>query len=178
MKKYEHRIEKFCKAYIVDLNGQNAAIAAGYNSKTAASQASRLLKKCNVKARIAELQKKVADKLEITAERVLQEIALLAYSNMDDYLDVVDGERRLNTGKPTREQMAAVVEITEDTTGGSGDGERKAVMRTRFKLADKGLNLERLGRHLKLFTDRVEHTGLEGLADRLNMVRKRKHASS
>ena len=65
----------------------------------------------------------------------------------------------------------------EDTTGGSGDGERKAVMRTRFKLVDKGINLERLGRHLKLFTDKIEHSGLEGLADKLHRVRQRKNGS-
>ena len=161
MKRLAPRHEAFCKAYITTLNVTTSAVAAGYSKKTAASQGSRLLKKVKIAARIAKLQKKHCDKLEITADRVLRELALLAYANMDDYVDVYmnargEQERRLNTAKPTRDQMAAVCEITEDTTGGSGDGERKAVMRTRFKLADKGINLERLGRHLKLFTDRIE----------------------
>lgn len=181
-RKVTDRAEKFCRAYIIDLNVTHAALSAGYSPKTAAQQGCRLFKKVNVQARIAELQKKQCDKLEITAERVLREIALLAYSNMDDYVDVYVNEkgeqqRKLNTGKPSRDQMAAVIEITEDTTGGSGDGERKAVMRTRFRLADKGLNLERLGRHLKLFTDKVEHSGLEGLADKVHRIRQRKNAS-
>ena len=176
MDKRKERIERFCRAYIVDLNATNAAISAGYSKKTAYSQGARLLKNVEVSARLAQLQKKQTDELDITAKRVLREISLLAYANMDDYVDVVDGKRVLNTGKPTRDQMAAVSEITEDTTGGSGDGERKAVMRTRFKLVDKGLNLERLGRHLKLFTDKIEHSGLEGLADKLHRVRQRKNA--
>lgn len=176
-KKTAERIETFCRAYIISLNGLEAAVAAGYKKTTAASQASRLLTKSKVQVRIAELQKKQCDKLEITAERVLREIALLAYANMDDYVDVKDGKRALNTGKATRDQMAAVCEITEDTTGGSGDGERKAVLRTRFKLVDKGLNLERLGRHLKLFTDKLEVSGFDGLAEALQRIRDRKRNS-
>ncbi len=178
MRKLDSRQELFCKAYIIDLNATKAAESAGYKPSTARQQACRLLTKGNIQARIAQLQKKQADKLDITAERVLAELAKLAYSNMDDYVDVVNGKRVLNTAKPTREQMAAVCEITEDTTGGSGDGERKAVMRTRFKLADKGINLERLGRHLKLFTDKIEHSGLEGLADKLALIRRRKNQES
>lgn len=168
------RIEKFCRAYIIDLNSRNAAISAGYSEKTAGSQGSRLLKNVKISARIEQLLHKQADKLDITAERVLRELALLAYSNMDDYVDLECGKRVLNTAKPTRDQMAAVSEITEDTTGGTGDGERKRVLRTKFKLIDKGANLERLGRHLKLFTDKIEHSGLDGLADKLNRIRTRK----
>lgn len=173
------RHERFARAYVTDLNATSAAIKAGYSKRTAGPAGSRLLTHVNVAARIAELQKQIAAKYEVTAERVLKELSLLAYANMDDYVDVYinqrgEEERRLNTGKPTREQMAAVVEITEDTTGGSGDGERKAVMRTRFKLVDKGINLERLGRHLKLFTDVMKHEGLEGLGEKVAMLRQRK----
>lgn len=174
-RKLEERKEIFCRAYIIDLNATNAAKIAGYSEKTAYSLGQRLLKNVEVQARIVKLQKAQCDKLDITAERVLRELALLAYANMDDYVDVQEGKRVLNSAKPTRDQMAAVCEITEDTTGGSGDGERKAVMRTRFKLVDKGINLERLGRHLKLFTDKVEHSGLEGLADKLHRIRTRKN---
>jgi phage terminase small subunit len=168
----------FVKHYLIDLNATKAAISAGYSEKTADVQGSRLLRNAKIRAKIDEGTTKRAAKLDISAEKVLSELALLAFANMDDYVDVLGGKRVLNTAKPTRDQMAAVQEITEDTTGGTGDGERKMVLRTKFKLSDKGINLERLGRHLKLFTDRVEHTGLEGLADRLNLIRKRKHADT
>jgi hypothetical protein len=59
--------------------------------------------------------------------------------------------------------MACISEITEDTTGGSGDGERRAVLRTKVKFWDKTRGLEMLGRHLKLYTDIVRHEGLESL---------------
>jgi phage terminase small subunit len=122
------------------------------------------------------IQKKL-EKYDITPERVLAEIAKLGYSNMDDFVEPYGDGLRLALSKTTRDQRACIAELTEDTTGGSGDGERKLVVRTKVKLHDKTKNLELLGRHLKLFTDRVEHTGLEGLADRLNQVRNKKHAS-
>ena len=62
---------------------------------------------------------------------------------------------RLLTGL-SRKQMAAIAEITvEEYTEGRGESKRH-VRRTRFKLTDKGTNLERLGRHFKLFTDKLE----------------------
>jgi len=82
----------------------------------------------------------------------------------------------LNLANITRDQAAAIQEITEDTTGGTGDGERRLILRTKFKLADKGKSLELLGRHLGMFQDNVKVTGLEGLAERLSEIRKNKHA--
>ena len=91
-------------------------------------------------------------------------------------LNVDNGDLRLDFSTLTRDQAAAIQEIKEDTTGGAGDGERKLVVRTTFRLADKAKSLELLGRHLGMFQDNVKVTGLEGLADRLNEIRKAKHA--
>lgn len=174
--KRKERIERFCRAYIIDLNSRNAAIAAGYSAKTAGSQGSRLLKNVKIAARIEELLGKQAAKLDVTAERVLSELAKLSYSNMLDYITInADGHADVDLTKLTREQAAAIQEIKVDATGGTGDGERRQVLRTTFKLADKGINLERLGRHLKLFTDKIEHSGLDGLADKLHKIRTRKN---
>lgn len=64
------KYERFCHEYIIDLNGTRAVKAAGYSAKTAASQANRLLKNANIRARIAELTKeakteKIADATEV-----------------------------------------------------------------------------------------------------------------
>lgn len=173
----QHRHEKFARAYILDLNATNAAISAGYSEKTARQAGARLLSLVNIKARIAELQKKTADKLEITAERVLRELALLGYSNMQDYVNVnSDGQADVDLTGLSRDQFAAIQEISADTTGGTGDGERRQVLRTRLKLASKTANLELLGKHLKLFTEIHEHKGFEGLADQIAQFRKQKTA--
>jgi phage terminase small subunit len=152
--------KRFVKEYVIDLNGTQAAIRAGYSPRTANEQACALLAKPSVAEAVAKAQEKVSNKLEITAERVLAELAKIGFVNSEDYLDQ---NKNLDLKKATRDQMACISEITEDTTGGSGDGERRAVLRTKVKFWDKTRGLEMLGRHLKLYTDIVRHEGLESL---------------
>lgn len=161
---------------MIDLNATNAAIRAGYSPKTAKQQGSRLLSKADIASAIQELQGKRLAKLEITADRVLSEISLLAFSRMDKYVRVDHaGMAQIDLSDLKDEDWAAVQEFTVDQTGGgAGDGERKAVERVRFKLADKGLNLERLGRHLQLFKDKVDVTVNVQLSEIIREVRERK----
>jgi phage terminase small subunit len=167
--------KRFVAEYLIDLNAKQAAIRAGYSPKTAEVQGSVLLRNPKVKAAVAEKTQKRMNKLEITAEKVLQELALLGFANMMDYMQITgDGEAYVDLSKITREQAAAIQEITVDETGGgAGDNKREAVQRTRFKLASKRDSLELLGKHLKLFTDRVEVTGDEALLQRLIAGRER-----
>lgn len=160
---------KFALEWLKDCNGTQAAIRAGYSPRSARMQAARLLTKRNVQ----EVLSGKVERAEISADRVLEELRRLAFSNMADYMTVdASGVSGLDLSKLTREQAAAIQEIVEDTTGGSGDGERRLVLRTRFKLASKLQALELLGKYLKLFVDRVEVTGIEALADRLAKARK------
>lgn len=171
----DRRRELFVAAYLHDPNGTKAAIKAGYAKSGASTQAVRLLANAKIKAAIDRGMKRRLDKLEISAERVLNEIAKLAFANMTDYMQVTaDGQFFVDFSTLTHEQAAAIQEIVVDeTAGGTGDDRRERVQRTRFKLADKGLNLERLGRHLKLFTDKIEHSGDDALIARLDAGRKR-----
>lgn len=115
------------------------------------------------------------DKLEITSERVLSELAKLAFSNMGDFVEPNEDGTQLvpNFLGLTREQMAAIQEIKVDETGGSGDGKRERVQRTSFKLAAKTPNLELLGKHLKLFTEKIEHSIDDSLAEAIAKARQR-----
>lgn len=162
---------KFLKEYLKSGNATEAALKADYSPKTAYSQGQRLLK--NVE--IAQAVQKAINKLEISAENVLAELAKLAFSNMGDYVQPNQEGTQLvpDFSNLTREQMACIQEIKVDETGGSGDGKRERIQRTTFKLADKGLNLERLGRHLKLFTDRIEVTAADEIIRKLAEGRKR-----
>lgn len=178
-KKTSFRQETFAREWVIDQNGTRSAIAAGYSESTAHVQACNLLKNSKVQRIIQQLQAKRASKLQVTAEKIDEEVARLAFSNMGDYVSIDEN------GKPqgisleniTRDQWAAVQEIREDTAGGSGDGERKLIVRTTLKLSDKTKNLELLCRRLGLLQDKMAITGLEGLADRLNDLRKAKNAS-
>jgi phage terminase small subunit len=166
----------FAREYVIDLNGTRAAIAAGYAEKAAAQAASQLLRNAKVQREIDKLISKRASKLEIKAEHVADELRKLGFANMQDYMRVnEDGWPELDLSKLTRDQAAAIQEFSEDATGGQNDGERRLVLRRRFKLADKRGSLELLGRHLGMFQDNLKVTGFEGLAERLNQLREKKN---
>ena len=66
------RQQRFVEEYLLDLNGSQAAIRAGYSEQTATMQASRLLTNANVAAAVINAQAKRAEKVEVTAEWVLK----------------------------------------------------------------------------------------------------------
>lgn len=76
------RVKLFCNEYIINkFNGLAAAICAGYEEKSAAAQASRLLRNDNVKSYIAVLKRDLGLRLGITRERIAKEYAKLAFSD-------------------------------------------------------------------------------------------------
>ena len=168
------RHEIFAREYVKDLNGARAAIAAGYARKTAKSAASRLLTNVNVQAILTKLTKKQADKLDLSAEKVLSELSRMGFSNLLDYVKVTkEGDAFVDLSNLTPEQAAAIQEVTVDEyMEGKGKDARK-VKRTKLKLVDKIRSLELLGKHLKLFTERIEVSGTAGLAEALAAARKR-----
>jgi phage terminase small subunit len=160
-----NRHEAFARAIVEGSSGRAAYGAAGYRAKGAVADAnaSRLLTNAKVSARIAELKGAAAQASTIEAARVLTELAKLAFANMADYMRVgPDGDPVLDFSKLTRDQAAALVEVTvEDYLDGRGEDARQ-VRRVKFKLASKLLALELLGKHLGLFKDRIEHSGKGG----------------
>ncbi len=98
----------------------------------------------------------------------------MGFSNIMDYIGTTsDGDAYIDLSELDREQATAIQEVTVDEyREGKGKDARK-VKRTRLKLVDKIRSLDLLGRHLKLFTDRIEMSGLEGLPDMVAAARKR-----
>ena len=74
----------FVAEYMIDLNAAAAARRAGYSARTAEAQASRLLANVKISAAIAEAQAARAKRTEITADRVLKEIGLIAFAPIGD----------------------------------------------------------------------------------------------
>lgn len=71
------RHERFCREYVIDGNATQAYIRAGYSENGAAQSAAALLRNPKISSRIAELQRKVAEKAEITAEKVIDDLEAL-----------------------------------------------------------------------------------------------------
>lgn len=153
--------EKFAQE-LAKCNSQDAAyVAAGYRAN--ASHASRLARNGKVKGRVAELVAAGAEKAEVDVARVLAELAKIGFANMLDYIGVTpDGDPFVDISDISRDQAAAVQQITiEDFKDGRGEDARD-VRKITFKLGDKRAALVDIGNHLKMFTQKHELTGKDG----------------
>lgn len=143
------RQEMFCQEYAISHNGADAARKAGYSEKAAREQASLLLTKTNIRARIAEIEGGYLKRLNITKEAVLSEIRKIAFSDMRNFADWGPRGVTLKESEDLdSDSTACVAEVSESP------GEHGSTIR--FKLHDKKGALELLGRHLALFTDKVD----------------------
>jgi len=148
--------ELFVAEYLTDLNATRAAIAAGYSSRTADKIGSQLLGKTRVAAEIAKQHEKRMGKLEITADRVLGRLMKLAFY---DVRKLFDADGRCKPITELDDDTAAAIAGMKTAHKVVGDENDGCVVFTEYKLVDQGQNLERLGRHLKLFTDKTELSG-------------------
>jgi len=70
---------RFCEEYLTDLNGQQAALRAGYSPASAHITASQALSRRKVIKYINYLKIQRARRLEVTQDRIIQELARIAY---------------------------------------------------------------------------------------------------
>lgn len=156
--KLSNKQQRFVAEYIKDMNGTQAAIRAGYSNKTAREQAARMLSKVNIAKEIESRLAKIAAKSELTAERVVNEVAGLAFANIADFVDVKNNTVTIKDwSKLTREQLAAVqeVQVLKEMTRINGATRKTKSQIIRLKLYDKRASLELLGRRFNSFPNKV-----------------------
>jgi len=170
--KFHQRRTRFIKEYLKDQNATRAAEAAGYSPKTAGQQGHRLLKNVQIREEIENANSKVNAKLEISVERVKLELARLAYYDPRAYWNA-DGSAKPITDLDEDSARAIGGFEMAELFEGKGDERNLAGYVKKFKLADKCKALELLGRNLKMFTDKVEVSGDEGIIQALAEGRKR-----
>lgn len=78
----------FVDEYLIDLNGQQAAIRAGYSADNARFQASRLLAREDIQARIAEKMAERSRRTGITADMVLERLWLIADADARELIEL------------------------------------------------------------------------------------------
>lgn len=148
------RQRAFCREYIVDLNATQAAIRAGYAEPSAKEQASRLLTNDNISSEVQRLMNERAERVEVTADMVLRELIGIATVDLSEAFDEFGALKPIkDIPKNVRKAIAGI----ETLQIGDGAGQLKKV-----RFWDKNKSLEMLGRHLKLFVDKIEHTGANG----------------
>jgi phage terminase small subunit len=129
--------ELFVKEYLIDLNATQAYKRAGYSAASdniAGVEAHKLLKNPKIQAEIQKANNKRAEKLDISAEWVLESLKTIAERCMQaEPVMIREGNEWVESG-----------EYKFDSSG-----------------ANKSLEL--IGKHLKLFTDKIEHSGETGV---------------
>ena len=83
----------FCQEYLIDMNATQACIRAGYSKGSANGQGARMLSNASVKAYVKELIDKRADKLDITADKILGEITKVAYIDINEESEVKPSDK-------------------------------------------------------------------------------------
>ena len=66
--------KQFCEEYIIDLNGTQAAIRAGYSKKTARAIANELLTKLDIQEYICELKNKRSERVKYSQDELMRDI--------------------------------------------------------------------------------------------------------
>lgn len=142
MAKLTPKQQRFCDEYLIDLNGAQAAIRAGYSPKTAKEQATRLLTNVHVQQYVSEQQQKRQERTLITADMVIAELAKIGFYNVKDFVN--GGNNVLELKHIDSDKTAAVSGVK---TKLKEDGS----VETEIKFHDKVSALEKLGRHLGIF---------------------------
>lgn len=139
--------QRFVEEYLIDLNATQAAIRAGYSADTAHAIGYENLSKPEVADAVAERRATLAAHAEVTQERIVAEFARMAFY-----------DPAAIAGQPMA-GPADIPNLPEDVRRSIvGWGWDKAGNFT-LKLADKGAALTNLGRHLGMFTDKVDVNG-------------------
>ena len=163
--------KRFVEEYLIDLNATAAFRRAGYvaTGNAAEVNASRLLRNAKVATAIAQAQSKRSVRTEITQDMVLKELAKIGFSDIrkvirwgnttvrkninaegEEVEEPYHGIALIDSSEIDDETAAAIAEVSEGRDG------------LKVKLHDKKSALVDIGRHLGMFTDRIDHTSSDG----------------
>ncbi|MBN8189534.1 terminase small subunit [Salipiger thiooxidans] len=154
------RHEAFAQALAAGETADAAYIAAGY--KPNRHNAARLKTNEHISARVEEIMSAGARRAEIDIARALKELVRLGTS---DVRRLFSDDGRLKGIQELDDDTAAAIASVEVVTKRlpSPDGEPPEVEYIhKFKMWDKNSALEKIGKHLGMFTDRIDHTSSDG----------------
>lgn len=163
---------QFVREYLIDLNATQAAIRAGYSRNGAEVTGSQLLRNPKVGEAVNAASQKRAQRVEVTADEVLRELKRVA---LTDIRQAYTAGGRLKPISEMPEDIARAIAgvETEELFEGHGEEREQVGDTVKVKFWPKVQALELLGKHLKLFTDKIEIKADESFAELLRQARER-----
>lgn len=137
--------KRFVEEYLIDLNATQAAIRAGYSPSTAYSIGNENLRKPEIKSEIDKAIAERSKRTGINADRILQELGKLGFVNIADVVDLETGKVK---DSASDEDLACIQSIKIKPTEWGTERE--------VKFYDKKSTLELMGKHLGMWTDKLE----------------------
>jgi phage terminase small subunit len=161
---------QFVAEYQIDQNATQAAIRCGYRAKTAHVQGGRLYRNVAVRAAIRRALQQKLDKLDLTAEAVLQELARVGFANVQDHFtprgDLVPLHK---LSRAAAAGISGYEVILKNAAAGDDKIDRVLKVRQGEKIAALGL----LAKHFALLVDRVQVSGVVTLGEKIAAARAR-----
>ncbi len=156
MARLTNKQKRFIEGYLIDLNATQASIRAGYSPQTAKEIGCENLTKPNIKNEVDKAMAEKSRRTGINQDRVLREIAKIAFVNPSDVINFNQATVKENASD---DDLAVIsgVKIKSIPTD-YGDIQEREV-----KLYDKLKALDMLGKHLGMFTDKIELKGDMGV---------------
>jgi phage terminase small subunit len=143
---------RFVEEYLIDLNATQAAIRAGYSVNRASEIGYQLLQKTTVSKAISEAMAERSKRTGINADRVLQELARIAFVNPTNVIDTDDATVKYDANDDDLAAIQSVKVKSIPTKNGEG-------IEREIRFNDKIRALELLGKHLGMFKDKLEING-------------------
>lgn len=154
MSKLTDKQKRFVEEYLIDLNATQAAIRAGYSEKTARQIANENLTKPYIQEEIQKAKAERAERTKISADRVVQELAHIAFDDIKNYLEFYpDPKSRYGVSVDVKDSRTIDTRnVSEVSIGRDG---------FKFKLYSKDTALINLGKHLGLFDNKNDGNNQE-----------------
>ena len=141
--------KRFVEEYLIDLNATQAAIRAGYSPNSARDIGSENLTKPHIRARVEEALAERSKRTGINADRVVRELARIAFVNAADVINFDSATLSENASEDDTAAIASVKVKTIPTDAGEG-------VEREIRMCDKLKALELLGKHLGMFNNDPE----------------------
>lgn len=139
---------RFCHEYMLSGNAGSAALQAGYSLANSGRHSRRLLKMTKIKAYLGQLQAEEREKYKPSAERLIYELCLVAFSDAADYMNWGNELREIKMVPENKRKAISEVSVTNN-------GRAKQV---KIRLHNKMEAIRLLGKHFGIFEKPVQIT--------------------